>query len=250
LMGVFTSIVWLASDLAGSWPSKRWILAAATLAALTGYASVSRTQIGYWRDSYSLFSHALQVTSRNGVAEANLGITFLNVGRFDLAERHLRAAVEFMPDLPISYYDLGVVLQREGKSDEALHFYKLGLSYTNDPEDAARTHNNIGAILLDRNDLPGAMAQYNTALRLNPDEPHSLLGRGVIEYRHGQFDSALADLTKSAQWSASPDTYFYLGQVYESKGNSEAAVRSYETALQLNPKFAEASSRLAALAPR
>jgi protein O-mannosyl-transferase len=180
-MGIFVSSVWLVSDLSLVCALHHTTLAAVALSPLAAYAWVSHAQIGYWSDSYTLFSHALEVTSRNGVAEANLGLTLLNAGRLDLAEPHLRAAIEFMPDVPTSYYDLGVILQRQGRLDEALREYKQALLCTGDPEAAARTHNNIGAILLTKNDLPAALAEYDAALRINPEEAHSLLGRGTIE---------------------------------------------------------------------
>ena len=245
-MGLFVMAAWLSSDLTQQLRGQS-VLTLTCVAALAGYAWVSHVQIGYWRDSYTLFSRALDVTSKNGVAEANLGVALLQAGRPDLAEQHFRAAVAFMPELPTPHFDLGSVLQQEGHFDEALREYRAGLAYTGNPDEAARMHNNIGAILLRQGDLPTALAEYNAALRMSPEEPHSLLGRGTIEYRQGQTDAALADLAKSAQLSPSALTYLVMGRVYEDKRNIEAAAKSYETALTINPNLAEASSRLAAL---
>jgi protein O-mannosyl-transferase len=243
LIGIFVGVVWLTADFAEKMHWERSALAVAAVAVLSAYAWVSHVQIGYWSDSYALFSHAIEVTSRNGVAEVNLGITLLEAGQPALAEQHFRAGVEYMPDLPASYYDLGVILQQEGKIDEALQEYRLGLAR----HQSAPAHNNIGTILLNRGDLPGALAEYNASLRLNPENAHSLLGRGTIEYRWGQYDAALADLNKSAQLSPLPEVYSLIGRVYEAQSKLGMAAKSYQTALGLDPNFAEASSRLAAL---
>lgn len=247
LIGIFVMCVWLASDLAQNIQWRRPLRAAVALAALTAYAGVSHAQIGYWKNSFTLFTHSLQVTSRNGVAEANLGVALLDAGRPDLAEPHLRNATEFAPSYATPYFDLGVALQQERRFEEALQAYRQRLGFAGDPTEEARAHNNIASILQGENNLPAALAEYNAALRLDPEESHSLLGRGMIEYGQGEWDAALADLKKSAGLWSSPVTYSTMGHVYENEGNLKAAAECYERALTIDPNFAEASSRLGSL---
>lgn len=60
-------------------------------------------------------------------------------------------------------------------------------------------HNNwyyrsaLGAILQKQNDYPAAIAEYTTALQINPDEPTSLLNRGECYIKQHDFDAALED---------------------------------------------------------
>jgi protein O-mannosyl-transferase len=213
-IGLFIAIVWTASEIAERSLWTRWAAGSAMVLGLLAYAGVSHVQIGYWRNSYTLFSHAVAVTSRNAVAETNLGVVYYDSGQLDEAERHYRAALAYRPDLRATRQDLDQVLLREGRVEEALD-----------------------------NDL----AACNNLLRYNPNDAGCLRARGTLELRRNQLDAALADLARSVQIWPSVRAYFVLGEVYERKGNLEAAAQCYRKALQIDPNFAPASSRLAAL---
>ena len=58
----------------------------------------------------------------------------MDVGRPDLAYEHFEAAVKDMPLLSTAHYDLGTVLQRQNRLDEAKSEYELALNYASDPE--------------------------------------------------------------------------------------------------------------------
>jgi protein O-mannosyl-transferase len=72
-LGLFVIGVWLAAEWASDLRVSKSFVAAIALITLGGYAYASHIQIGYWRNSYTLFSHALQVTARSGIAEDNFG---------------------------------------------------------------------------------------------------------------------------------------------------------------------------------
>ncbi len=71
-VGLFLIASWGVSELLGCVKLATSTSAVIAGAVLIAYASVAILQITYWRDSYTLFSHAVDVTSRNGVAEGNL----------------------------------------------------------------------------------------------------------------------------------------------------------------------------------
>jgi protein O-mannosyl-transferase len=205
---------------------------------------VSFLQINYWRNSYSLFSHAVAVTSRNGVAEDNLGAALMEMGRPDLALPHFEAAVQFSPHLSTAHYNLGVLEQRQNHPDAARREYGLALQSGADPVEAAQAHSNLGFLLLDGGELKAAVEQFTAALQIDPYKQNSLLGRGIAEYRQGNLDAAGTDLFHAAQVAPSAQADFWLGRVLEDKGKIQAAVAAYEAALQLAPGMTEARQRL------
>lgn len=71
-IGLFVALAWGAGALATT-PERRTALAAATGAALAACCFVTQAQVGYWRDSETLFLRALAVTRENFLAENNLG---------------------------------------------------------------------------------------------------------------------------------------------------------------------------------
>jgi tetratricopeptide (TPR) repeat protein len=245
--GLFVLAVWLAADLAAGLRLSRSITVLLGLAILSGYASVSYRQISYWRDSYTLFSHAIQVTGRNAIAEDNLGHALAGMGYPALAASHFEASIRIAPQLSTPHYNLATLLQSENQLDQAEREYELALSYSSDPTERAQAHNNLGALLISRNQPGEAIAQFNVAIAINPGEQNSFLGRGLVEYQQGNLDAAVADFGHAAGLASSAVSEFWLGRALEDKGEWGGAARAYAAALQLAPAMSEAQSRLAAM---
>ena len=248
-IGLFVMVVWLVAD----WltqrrtPSAQWILASAASIAIIAYGCVSFVQIGYWQTSVSLFTHAIEVTDHNGIAEENLGVALLQVGHPELAFDHLKAAADYMPDFSTAHYDYGTVLQQAGRMDKAIMEYALALQTTGDTEEAARIHNNIGSIMLQKNSLDDALGEYNTALKLDPNQPSSLLGRGTVEFRQSHMDLAEQDLTRLVHVHPTPIAWYSLGRTLEVEGKRQPALVAYQNALDLAPNFDAAQQRVDAI---
>jgi len=248
-VGLFVVAVWGCAELFAQLKLSNFAQGAIAAAVLVAYASMAFLQINYWHNSYTLFSHALAVTRRNGIAEDNLGTALMEMGRPDLAQPHFEAAAEFIPQLSTAHYNLGVLQQQQNHPVAARREYELALQYSSDATEAAQTHGNLGFLLLGLSDsnpanLNEATQQFTAALQINPDKQNSLLGRGIAEYRQGNLDGAMADLSRAAQIAPLAQADFWLGRALEDKGQSRAAASAYAAALQLAPGMAEAQQRL------
>jgi hypothetical protein len=73
LLGIFVIIVWWTADRSESWPNRTEVLAGCAALVLLFFGAVTWQQTAYWKDSFTLFTHALQVTPVNFIAENNLG---------------------------------------------------------------------------------------------------------------------------------------------------------------------------------
>jgi protein O-mannosyl-transferase len=246
-VGLLVIAVWGCAELVERSQLSNFMRSVLAAAPLIAYASLTFLEISYWHDSYRLFSHALAVTSRNGIAEDNLGTALVAMGRSDLALPHFRAAVEYIPELSTAHYNLGVLEQQRGHPELAESEYRLALNYTMDPTEMAQAHSNLGFLLLGRNHLKAAEDQFTAALQVNPDKQNSLLGRGMAEYKQSKFDAAAKDLTRAAQMAPSVPVNFWLGMTLEAKAQPQAAEAAYEAALRLAPGMIEAQQRLDAL---
>jgi protein O-mannosyl-transferase len=246
-VGLFVIGVWLVADLASHLRLPKSAVIAVALIALSGYAYASHVQIGYWRNSYTLFSHALQVTTGNAIAEDNLGVALVEMGRSDLAMEHFEAAIQLMPQLSTAHYNLATLLHEQNRLDQAMAQYKLALAYTADPVEAARAHNNLGAALSQLGQPAMALSEFSAAIRLNPNENNSFLGRGLIEYQAGNLPAARDDISRAVQIAPSPLSLCWLGRVLEDEGDLKSAANAYEAALRIAPGMSEAQVRLDAL---
>ena len=244
LWGLFVMGVWLASEAAARISLSRTAQGAVALAVLLGYSVITHIQLGYWRDSYSLFSHALQVTGANPIAEGNLGSALIAMGRPDLAAPHLERALQLMPTLDTAHYNLGALLQRQNQLDRAQHEYQLALKYASDEREAAQTHNNLGVLFNQLGRRDEAVAEFTEAIALNPYEQNSLVGRGLIEREQGKLDAAFEDFARAAQIAPSPQAFYWQGRVLEQKRQFPAAAEAYRSVLKLAPGFGDTQVRL------
>jgi len=249
-VGLFIVAVWGCAELFATLHMSTMAQGAVAAAALIGYASATFLQIQYWHNSYALFSHALDVTSRNGIAEDNLGVALMEMGRPDLALPHFEAAAEYIPQLATAHYNLGVLQQKQNHPDIAKREYELALKFSSDEAELVQSHNNLGFLLLDLNDPKDAIEQFTAALQIDADKPNSLLGRGIAEYRLNNLDPAIADLSRAAQIAPLALADFWLGRSFEDKGQTGAAETAYAAAVQLAPAMTEAQQRLDALRSR
>ena len=244
MIGVIFALVWLIADLA---KEKNWnpsVLSLLLLLAIAPCAYLTERQIGYWHDSYALFTQTLAVTSRNGTAENSFGSVLYERGDLAGAEQHFQAAVEYAPDLAAAHYNLGVIRQRANRAAEAEREYRTALQLVADPMEAARAHNNLGALYASVQQNSAAMTEFEAAIKLNPEEYNSYLGRGRIELQQFNYDGAIRDFARAAQIAETPEALFRLGTAFEMKGETQRAADAYKAALQLEPGFAEAKARL------
>ena len=243
-IGLFFIGVWLFAEAARRIRLNRGAQVAIASGVLIGYAVAARIEMEYWHDSYSLFSRAIKVTEANPIAEENLGAALMEMERPDLAETHLRRAIQFVPTLSVAHYDLATVLHKGNELDQALSEYLLALKYGLDDREAARTHNNLGVLLNQLGRRDDARVEFSQAIALNPYEQNSLIGRGLIERETGMPDAALQDFVRAAQVSPSPLALYWQARVLEDQGLFPAAAEAYRSALKLSPDFGDAQVRL------
>ena len=174
----------------------------------------------------------------------------MEMGRPDLALPHFEDAAEYIPQLSTAHYNLAVLAQQQNHGVLARHEYELTLQYSSDPTEEVQSQNNFGFLLLDSNDANAAVQQFEAALQISPEKQNSLLGRGMAEYRLGNLDAAVSDLSHAAQIAPLAQADFWLGRALEDKGRIDSAAQSYAAALQLAPGMAEAQQRLDALRTR
>ena len=98
LIGLFIMICWGVAD----WSEQRRIspawLASASIAALLALTVVARIQLNHWSNNVALWSHTLQVTGPNFIAENSLGVALEREGRIEEAIPHFRAALAIDPN--------------------------------------------------------------------------------------------------------------------------------------------------------
>ena len=112
------------TDLSARGPCLKTILTALAMALVLGLALLSRRQTETWRDSETLFRHALARQEANAVAHGNLGSWLATQGRADEARRHLERSLEIQPRFNEARFNLGNLDLQQGRNAEALVHYR------------------------------------------------------------------------------------------------------------------------------
>jgi len=247
IIGLLIAIVWLVGDWASRLRVQQGVALAAFVALVIPYVYQTRKQIGYWHDSVSLFSYTLQSTDNNGIAEENMGAALVESGQPELAQTHFEAAVRLNPELASAHYNLGFLMQRQNRAEQAAREYRQAIALSSDPLEGAQAHNNLGILYLMSKNYTAALPELSAAIALNPNEQNSYIGRGAIELESWNYAAAAADFARAAEISPSPVACYWLGQALERKGDYAQAANAYSAALQFAPGLTEARNRLEAL---
>jgi tetratricopeptide (TPR) repeat protein len=175
LVGIYLMIAWTVSDLAARSPALRRTLAAGAVIVVALLSATTWGQIRHWRNSVTLFEHAIRVTRDNYVAHNNLGNELARRGDLAEAVRHYEIALRIKPDLSQAHNNLGSTLSRQGETAQAAtHFQEA----TRLDPGYATAHYNLATALERLGSPVQAMARYERALRLDPTlaEAHERLG--------------------------------------------------------------------------
>jgi len=119
MVGLLVMAIWGATEILEKLRAKMLAIPLAVAACLAS-AVLSWVQVGYWRNSETLFRQALAVTNDNFVANLNLGNYLMASGRLSEALPYFETAVRIDPKSAPARTDLGTALGRTGHLPDAI----------------------------------------------------------------------------------------------------------------------------------
>jgi tetratricopeptide (TPR) repeat protein len=227
-IGLCFAFTWGITDLAARWRySRQQILAAFAVIIVAVLSYLAWIQTSYWRDSESLWKHAIAVTEGNDIAHANLGLYYVQSGRADDAISEYHEALNAIGQKPTRRARVA----------------------------AARIHNNLGLLFAQRGRVDGAISQYQEALDLIGNKPagwasasaalaHSNLGNALVE--KGRLDEAITNHRKAVELSPDyAEGHYNLAGALLRQHEITEAISEFERALQLAPASVATMNNLA-----
>ena len=165
-IGLFIMICWAAAD----WVQRQHIamcwLVGVSIAVLLALTVPMHRQIGYWNDNGTLWSHTLQVTSNNFIAENSLGVALEREGRTDEAITHFRAAVALNPFDAASNINIADYDRAHGDLQAAIHRYKRVTEFARNARQKAEAFTKMGEVYDALGDSGQARQSLQAAERL------------------------------------------------------------------------------------
>jgi tetratricopeptide (TPR) repeat protein len=161
-LGLGMAVVLGAGDLLQKRP--RAALAMTVLVA-TVFSVLSFRQVGVWRNSETLFSHAIRHTDNNYVAHNNLAEYYVSQGRFTDAAEEYEQTLRLNPGEVNARYNYGSVLVAVERYREAVAVLRqVEPSF---PDDSP-LQVNLALAYLNLGEIPAAIKAVEQALRLDP----------------------------------------------------------------------------------
>ncbi len=166
LLGIFIMICWGVADYAGQKRLPAALLPTVSCAVVFALTIVAHRQIGYWADNVTLWTHTIEVTAPNYVAQDDLGGALMTANRLEEAIGHFREAAVIHPVDPISNFNIGFYDQRHGNLQGAIEQYKKAIILTTSQSLKIQALNNMGLAYRDLGDADKARQCFDAAKRM------------------------------------------------------------------------------------
>jgi tetratricopeptide (TPR) repeat protein/uncharacterized membrane protein len=234
-IGIFIALIFGALELVEKFPRLKIIFPALAVVILAACLSRTETQLAYWRNSETLFRHAVAVTQNNDLAHINLGAALDAQGRADEAFAEYRAAAAANPERTQVHFNLGLAHRRHNRHAEALAEFREAARL--DPS-AANARSAAGSELIELGKPDAALAELATAIRLNPHYAVPHLETARLFFQQGRDAEAVEKLRAALR--AEADNFEILNAAaHYLAANENTAARDGRNALVLALKANE-----------
>ena len=249
-IGLFLIATWGMAEWTAAWKLSRAPLAPVAVLVLLVLSFLTYRQIGYWRDSITLWSYALRVTrDRPYFIHLELGNAFDQEERFDEAIPELRAAVD--PSHPVEnqliHLGFGIYDQKRGHVQEAISEYQSALGLTKDPETRADAYSDLGSAYRQIRDYERARENFAAALEIDPNQNMALIGMGLLAQRRGDLGEAIRYYSLVMSRNPTDVGYILLAKAEAYAGHRRESEAAAERAAQLTTDLDQARQAAADL---
>lgn len=134
------------------------------------------------------------------------------------------------------YYEQAYRLQMDGRVAEAIKYYRLSLETFETPE----AHTFLGWAYSYLGDYERAIEECHLAIDIDPDygNPYNDIAAYLIQQsKHAEAEYWLRKAIIAPRYNSRHYAYYNLGRVYERQGKWFEAVRQYQQAIGMEPKY-------------
>ncbi len=242
LVGIFIMVAWGMADLAAGCHLPRRAVAVASGAALAALTVFAGVQASHWRDSGTLFSHAVAVGQESCNAYNSLGEHATRQGHYDEAAIYLKKALELDPRFFPALNNLGAIGLARERYDEAKSYLTNALDLN--PKDIDALYN-LGVIALRQKHYDETRSYLEKALDLDPNHVKALNNMAALLMFQGRYDAAAVFLRRAL--NLKPDDADFLnnlGGCLMYQGQLEEAQHCFRKAIEIDPQNVSAMKNL------
>ena len=225
-IGLFIMIAWGLPEFLSKWPQRKIALGLSMVIILTTLGICAHRQVSFWNNSFTLFSHAIEVTQNNYIAHNNLGVAYNSIGRYQDAVEAYKQTIRIKPDYAEAHYNLGVAYDKLSRGKDEIEAYKQAIKIK---PDYAKAYYNLGVSYEDLGRHQDAIEAYKQTIRIKPDYADAYINLGVIYYKLGRYQDAVETYKQTIR--IKPDfalVHYNLGVTYVVTGDKSLALEEYK----------------------
>ncbi len=239
-IGLFLMVCWLVADWAAQRKPRLLLVRGVAVIALLALSLVASRQVSYWDDHITLWTHTLDVTSNNWIAENNLGTTLLKQGHPEEAIPHFRAAVAAYPYDPNVDLNLGIYEQMHGDYPGAIEWYQKAANIARNSKVKARAYNNLGFAYKANGDLIDARENLRKAVQIDPEFAGAWIGLGIMAQKTGDLPLAINAYSRGLAVHPTDYGYILLAGALDASGEKDQANAARQKAEALSKNILSA----------
>ena len=185
------------------YPIRRLPVAATAVVVLLIFSVLTIKYIPVWKNSETLWTDVIEKYPRKiSMAYFNRGNDRCVQNRYNDAIQDYTAAIDLNPQSLLAYQNRGLAYLITDDFNKALQDYNRYLALRG-PYDAGGSERDVhlsnvlgnrGVIFSRMNQFEKAIADFNTAVKLNPYNPNNYLNRAFVFYRLGRMEQAAQDV--------------------------------------------------------
>jgi protein O-mannosyl-transferase len=239
-VGLFIGVCWGVADWAAHQHVPGAAVASVSAVALLALAMVTHRQIGYWSDNVTLWTHTLQVTNNNFVAEDSLGGALMVQGQLEEAQPHFRVAAAIHPSDPLSSLNIAIYEMQHNDLPTAAQQFKKTIDLTRDTRVRAAAFTSLGSIYSQSRDFPHARESFEAAVALRPRNIRAWMGLGLVAEKSNDFTTAVRAFSQANAIQPSDVACLLLARALGQSGRKDDAQAATEEAQRLSQDFGQA----------
>jgi protein O-mannosyl-transferase len=246
-IGLFICVVWGFAEMAQERKlPAAWLGVPAVLVLLT-IGTLSFRQIHYWRDSVTLWKHALDLTERNYVAHWALGSALAEKDQSEAAIAEFDAAESLHDYAALDRVAIAAYKRNHGHVQAAIDEYGRALEVSPDSKTRAIVLSRLASAYMQTGDFERARASCANGLKENPNNPSALVDSGLLAERDGDFELAAEQFAHAMKVAPTDVGYLLLGYSLRRAGRLPDAQVAYAGAQRMSRDFDQAQQSAAQL---
>ncbi|MGQ9645230.1 MAG: hypothetical protein ACUVWO_01670 [Thermodesulfobacteriota bacterium] len=202
---------------------------------LVGYSFMTIQQNTIWKNSYTLWSDAVEKYPESNTANALMGVVYMDLGMNEEAAKYLEKAVRILPIDYESRNNLGIVYGRLDRPEKALKELMAAISLK--PESYA-ININLSVFYQRQKEYKKSEEILKNLISKHPKDASLHFRLGLLYKDMGRYESAVSELIRATELAPHViNPYEELGNIYISRMTDiEKGKYYYQKGIEMAPR--------------